>query len=230
MDVVSIMMMLVVVVACGGLLRSSGGLFSCGTPPFYPPSSADKEPESYDGGVVLQRYQLGPYLYVKWGCMVVFRGYDKQADGDEVVVKVAIETKGPEYDQMISEHSLLTSSLLDCLGVPKVQGWGFATCTRFPEAPTQARVLVQKPLGRPLYKLDPELMQCSESERRKLVWDIGKTLFSTLQEIHARGIIHCDLKPDNIIVAPDNSLTIIDFGMSVAVGARERGGEVGTRA
>jgi len=28
----------------------------------------------------MERYRLGPYLYVKWGCMVVFRGYDKQAD------------------------------------------------------------------------------------------------------------------------------------------------------
>lgn len=213
------------------LLRASGScngqLWHCA---FQSPSSADKEPQSYEGGVVLQRYRLDHYLYVKWGCMVVFSGYDEQAGYDDVVVvKVAIETSGPEYDQMINEHSLLTNALHGCPGVPTVQGWGYATCTRFPDAPTQARVLVQTPLGRPLYKLDPELNRMDADYRREIVWGIGETLFAILQEIHARGIIHRDLKPDNIIVAPDDSLTIIDFGMSIAVGA-EQEHAVGTRS
>lgn len=39
-------------------------------------------------------------------------------------------------------------------------------------------------------------------------------LLDGLQQIHAAGVLHRDIKPDNIIVAPDGSPTLIDFGAS----------------
>ena len=46
-------------------------------------------------------------------------------------------------------------------------------------------------------------------------------LLDGLQQIHAAGVLHRDIKPDNIIVAPDGSPTLIDFGASrVAIADR----------
>ena len=182
---------------------------------------ADEDALCYDNGVVLERYRLGKCLYVKWGCMVVFQADDTHATMRQVVVKIAIETTGPEYDQMINEHSLLTGALQDCPGVPKVLGWGFATCTRFQDAPTQARVLVQSPLGMPLYALSPLAIE-------DLGW-IGERLAVILREIHARGVLHRDIKPDNVIITPNDELIIIDYGLSIAVGVPQPTLE-GTRA
>jgi len=41
------------------------------------------------------------------------------------------------------------------------------------------------------------------------------TLVSILAEIHKRAIIHCDIKPNNIIITPKGDPIIIDFGLSV---------------
>lgn len=46
-------------------------------------------------------------------------------------------------------------------------------------------------------------------------------LLDGLQQIHAAGVLHRDIKPDNIIVAADGAPTLIDFGASrVAVADR----------
>ena len=39
-----------------------------------------------------------------------------------------------------------------------------------------------------------------------------------LSHVHARGFIHADIKPNNIIVAEDGTVKIIDFGQSCPIG------------
>lgn len=46
---------------------------------------------------------------------------------------------------------------------------------------------------------------------------IIKEIFSGIAAIHAAGIIHCDIKPDNILWGLDNSVKIADFGGSAFI-------------
>ena len=39
-----------------------------------------------------------------------------------------------------------------------------------------------------------------------------------LAAMHARGYVHCDLKPQNVLVQPDGQVRLIDFGQACAVG------------
>ncbi len=41
-----------------------------------------------------------------------------------------------------------------------------------------------------------------------------RKLFSALNHLHAQGVVHRDIKPDNIMLTTDGELKMIDFGLS----------------
>ncbi|MDA2812797.1 serine/threonine-protein kinase [Nocardiopsis sp. RSe5-2] len=43
-------------------------------------------------------------------------------------------------------------------------------------------------------------------------------LCEILREVHDRNLVHCDLKPENVIVQPDGCLRLIDMGFAVMEG------------
>jgi Protein kinase domain len=57
------------------------------------------------------------------------------------------------------------------------------------------------------------------------LWTLGSTLARVLAAVHARGVVHCDVKPSNLLVR-DHDVRLIDFGISRYVG--ERCGSDGT--
>jgi serine/threonine-protein kinase PpkA len=68
------------------------------------------------------------------------------------------------------------------------------------------------------------------------VVDIISQTAQALAAIHARGIVHCDVKPGNIMLRPDGSVALADFGIAksmledehVALTQAPRGDVVGT--
>jgi len=69
--------------------------------------------------------------------------------------------------------------------------------TEFAEGPTLAALLRERgPL--------------EESETRAL----GLQIAAVLAAVHQSGVIHCDLKPANVVLTPDHQIKLLDFGQA----------------
>ena len=64
------------------------------------------------------------------------------------------------------------------------------------------------------------IKKAKSSERiieEKEIWRISRTVVEGLQMLHARNIVHKDIKPQNILMMEDQSVRIADMGISVSV-------------
>ena len=53
------------------------------------------------------------------------------------------------------------------------------------------------------------------------IWRIGKTVGQGLKMLHAKSIVHKDIKPQNILMMEDGSVKIADMGISISVANSE---------
>jgi serine/threonine protein kinase len=159
--------------------------------------------------------QLGPYRILgqigSGGMGVVYRAYDDRLQREIALKVFALDAKGGRRDRArLFEEARAASSLqhphivsiydvgeeLSSLGAedgPRVVGW----------------IAMEKVEGEPL-----ELLLHKGRLGVKRTLDILIPVADALARAHAIGIVHRDVKPANIIVTPEGSAKVLDFGLA----------------
>jgi serine/threonine-protein kinase len=75
--------------------------------------------------------------------------------------------------------------------------------------------------GTPFYAMEyveGESLDHALARRGRITWEelvgLGRQLCAALEHVHHKGIIHRDLKPSNVMVLPDGTVKLTDFGIA----------------
>jgi serine/threonine protein kinase len=159
---------------------------------------------------------LGPYRLVQGialgGKSAVFRGLDERS-GRTVAIKIPIEgalAGGVPRERLRREALLL--SRIDHPGVVARLDHGSQDSLDYlvmelVEGPTLAQRLQSGPL------------------EEAAVLELGARIAEVLEAIHRRGVVHCDLKPGNVVLLPDGAVKVLDLGQARLLGEADPPGE-----
>ncbi len=167
-----------------------------------------------DGKIINERYRISARLG-KGGMAEVYEAYD-------VVFKRSVAVKFIKEDEMMSESSLIRfeneatiAASLYHPNIVKVLGHGLEN-----GRPYIVEELVNGGNLKEIldYRSPLPLSECI---------DIMLQVTSAMGYAHQKGVIHCDIKPQNIFIESDGTVKIGDFGISEASGLnRSTTGEI----
>ncbi|MCB9683555.1 MAG: serine/threonine protein kinase [Alphaproteobacteria bacterium] len=152
------------------------------------------------------------------GGMGVVLGARDLESGERVAIKVI---EGALLDRATVESEIRAVAALEHPGVVAVRGMGTLS--------EVAARLAGLPVGAPWFAME-------RIDGGSLVAEVGRTdaaglvavaeqVLRTLAHVHARGLVHLDLKPANLLRDPERGVVLTDFGIS-----RARTGEAGAFA
>jgi serine/threonine-protein kinase len=167
-----------------------------------------------EGGTrpVLTRYDVGELLG-EGGVGRVFRAVDR-TDGRTVALKVLrpeLAKQPLQVDRFVKEAKLL----LELAHPHLVKGYRVAR-----EGDTIFFAMEEVP-GRCLQDLLAEQGRLDEEQALEITMEVA----SALDALHARGLVHRDVKPGNILWSEERGAVLIDLGFAVAQHEQPGGGE-----
>jgi len=152
------------------------------------------------GKTVLQRYVIEEQLGA--GAMgVVYRGRHTKR-GTHVAIKVL-------HEHLLDEPTMLARFEREAQTAERLRHPNVAGVLEVGAAPDGRLAMVMEfAEGRRL----SDVME--ESLSRERVINLMRQLLLGLEHAHGVGVVHRDLKPDNVIVGPDDVPRIVDFGIA----------------
>jgi serine/threonine-protein kinase len=166
------------------------------------PATEDEEPPIAAGPVLAERYRIHD-LVGRGGMGAVYRA-EHLALGNTVAVKVLRASHGAHADMVRRfQREAVAASQIRHPGIVEVTDFGRTPDGRF----YLAMELVEgETLARRLARLGP----FPPAEAMSLVQELARALGAA----HARGIYHRDIKPENVLLTPDGSAKLADFGIA----------------
>ncbi len=161
------------------------------------------------GQVLAGRYQLGRRIAIG-GMGEVWRAADTRLDREVAVKVLRPELSGDaEFRQRFHTEARMTASL-NHPGIAAVHDYGEATSD-----PVVAYLVMELVPGDPLDTILIRHRRLSASRTLDILGQAG----AALQAAHERGLVHRDIKPANIMITPDGTVKLTDFGIARAVDA-----------
>ena len=172
---------------------------------------ADAAPPPGEGDVLDGRYALATLVGIG-GMAIVYRAVDEKT-GRTVAVKILKDLflDTPAAIEAFEQEATRTAQI-DDPGVVRILAAG-----RHGRRPyTVMEYLHGVPLSRSLKKREGRSVTWSTA--RGFVLAVGRSLGAA----HAKGIIHCDMKPSNVFHLSDGSWRVLDFGVAQEIRATAR--------
>jgi DNA-binding SARP family transcriptional activator/WD40 repeat protein len=143
-----------------------------------------------------KRYELGEEIG-RGGMGEVYRAKDTWLEREVAVKVLSSEALGPDgRERLLAEAQ--AAARLNHPNVVSVYDVG--------EIDGEPFIVMELVEGETLHAHRPE----SQGERLAIVLEIC----AALEHAHAQGIIHRDLKPENVMLAPDGTARLMDFGLA----------------
>jgi len=154
------------------------------------------------GTTLLNRYRLDSELG-RGGMGVVYRAHDLLLDRD-VAAKVL------SASAMDSERR--TRLLHEAQAAARLNHPGIVAIHDVVEADGVPFIVMELVEGESLHNRRPESLE--------QILTTARQICAALEHAHAHGIIHRDLKPENVMIAPDGTAKLMDFGLARSVASR----------
>ncbi|MDA2810661.1 serine/threonine-protein kinase [Nocardiopsis sp. RSe5-2] len=156
--------------------------------------------------LLAERYELNPVPMARGGMGEVWEGHDTRLDR-EVAVKFIRFPDGERNDDLVRRfvrESRITARLCHP-GVPAVYDAGTEDGRPY--------LVMQRIHGISVADL------VAEQERLPVGWAaaIAAQVCAVLTAAHRRSLVHRDLKPANLMLEPDGTVKVLDFGLAVAL-------------
>lgn len=123
--------------------------------------------------------------------------------GRDVVLKLIKQSDAE--DEKLLEREMGAVTRLACDYVPRVLEWGKRAINGEPQL-----FIVEEFIQGRSYR---EVLQQQPNQTLEAVLRLADVLLRACCDFEAAGLVHRDLKPDNLMVGPDGKIWVIDFGI-----------------
>jgi serine/threonine-protein kinase len=137
------------------------------------------------------------------GMATVYRAEDLESGGRIVAVKVPL----PMFSSGVGSWSMFEreAEILARLDHP-----GVARLLASARRPRQSYLVTEYVPGCTL----AQVLGRRRPLREREAVEIGRRLCEAVEHVHARGIVHYDIKPANVLISADGTIKLIDFGLA----------------